>query len=112
MRKVFSPEYKRRALLTVSVPLEEISYVDYPEIHVSGNERTEMPFRYVVDAKGQPIMPDVSSTAPEPLSTANASREWWISLRRTQTRVLVIFSKIGALTQKQKVNKVGALAWF
>ncbi|KAF3385316.1 Protein arginine N-methyltransferase SFM1 [Penicillium rolfsii] len=42
------------------VPLEKISYVDYPEILINEHERTEMPFRYVVDANGEPIMPDVS----------------------------------------------------
>ncbi|KAJ5248688.1 hypothetical protein N7468_000139 [Penicillium chermesinum] len=47
-----------RLVVHEKVPLEDISYVDYPEIHVSEHERTEMPFRYVVDAKGQPIMPD------------------------------------------------------
>lgn len=42
------------------VPLEEIAYVDYPEILINEHERTEMPFRYVKDASGEPIMPDVS----------------------------------------------------
>ncbi|EAW07935.1 SAM-dependent methyltransferase [Aspergillus clavatus NRRL 1] len=40
------------------VPLEKIQYIDYPEIIVSEHERTEMPFRYVKDKDGQPIMPD------------------------------------------------------
>lgn len=42
------------------VPLEQIPYVDYPEIRINDHERTEMPFRYVKDAQGEPIMPDVS----------------------------------------------------
>lgn len=42
------------------VPLEQIPYVDYPEILINEHERTEMPFRYVKDAQGQPIMPNVS----------------------------------------------------
>lgn len=42
------------------MPLEKISYVDYPEILINEHERTEMPFRYVKDAQGEPIMPDVS----------------------------------------------------
>ncbi|KAL5334059.1 SAM-dependent RNA methyltransferase [Aspergillus crustosus] len=40
------------------VPLEEIQYVDNPEIIVNKHERTEMPFRYVKDSEGKPIMPD------------------------------------------------------
>lgn len=46
--------------LTVAVPLEEIPYLDYPELLINEHERTEMPFRYVKDADGKPIMPDVS----------------------------------------------------
>jgi ribosome biogenesis SPOUT family RNA methylase Rps3 len=48
--------------LTVAVPLEEIPYVDYPELQINEHERTEMPFRYVKDAEEKPIMPDVSPT--------------------------------------------------
>ncbi|KAL3469978.1 SAM-dependent RNA methyltransferase [Aspergillus californicus] len=40
------------------VPLEEIQYVDHPEIVINEHERTEMPFRYVKDSKGKPIMPE------------------------------------------------------
>lgn len=43
-----------------AVALEQISYVDYPEILINEHERTEMPFRYVKDASGEPIMPNVS----------------------------------------------------
>ncbi|KAL2837420.1 SAM-dependent RNA methyltransferase [Aspergillus pseudoustus] len=39
------------------VPLEDIQYVDHPEIVVNEHERTEMPFRYVKDSAGKPIMP-------------------------------------------------------
>ena len=46
-----------------TVPLEKISYVDYPEILINEHERTEMPFRYVKDAQGEAIMPDVSDFA-------------------------------------------------
>ncbi len=44
------------------MPLEKISYVDYPEILINEHERTEMPFRYVKNAQGEPIMPDVSNS--------------------------------------------------
>ncbi|KAL4814017.1 SAM-dependent RNA methyltransferase [Aspergillus spinulosporus] len=39
------------------VPLEEIQYIDHPEIVINEHERTEMPFRYVKDSEGKPIMP-------------------------------------------------------
>ncbi|KAL4789873.1 SAM-dependent RNA methyltransferase [Aspergillus venezuelensis] len=39
------------------VPLKEIQYVDHPEIVINDHERTEMPFRYVKDSNGEPIMP-------------------------------------------------------
>ena len=42
------------------VPLERIPYVDDPELHVNKNESTQMPFRYVKGANGEPIMPEVS----------------------------------------------------
>ncbi|KAJ5901317.1 SAM-dependent RNA methyltransferase predicted [Penicillium tannophilum] len=47
-----------RMVVHEKIPLEEIAYVDYPEILINEHERTEMPFRYVKDASGEPIMPD------------------------------------------------------
>jgi hypothetical protein len=41
------------------VPLEEIPYIDDPELRVNKNESTEMPFRYVKGRDGQCIMPEV-----------------------------------------------------
>ncbi|KAL9026379.1 MAG: hypothetical protein Q9196_004949 [Gyalolechia fulgens] len=38
--------------------LDDISYVDYPEIRIDEHESTEMPFRYVKDAEGKPTMPE------------------------------------------------------
>jgi len=38
--------------------LEEISYVDFPELILDEHESTEMPFRYVTDRDGAPIMPE------------------------------------------------------
>ncbi|KAL4999525.1 SAM-dependent RNA methyltransferase [Aspergillus recurvatus] len=40
------------------VPLEKIQYIDHPEIVINEHERTEMPFRYVKDSEGKPIMPE------------------------------------------------------
>ncbi len=44
------------------VPLDDIPYVDYPELRINKNESTEMPFRYVKGKDGQPIMPEVRQT--------------------------------------------------
>jgi len=41
------------------VPLNEIPYVDYPELRIDEHESTEMPFRYVRNAVGSPVMPKV-----------------------------------------------------
>lgn len=41
-------------------PLKEIPYVDHPELKFNEHESTEMPFRYVKDESGKPIMPEVS----------------------------------------------------
>ncbi|KAF8474988.1 SAM-dependent RNA methyltransferase [Kalaharituber pfeilii] len=38
--------------------LDNIPYVDFPELKLSKHESTEMPFRYVVGEDGQPIMPE------------------------------------------------------
>ena len=38
--------------------LEKIPYVDHPEIKVDEHESMQMPFRYVADAKGLPILPE------------------------------------------------------
>lgn len=64
------------------VPLEQIAYVDYPEIRINEHERTEMPFRYVKDGQGEPIMPNVSilSVPPhnETCTLTRFFRGWWI----------------------------------
>ncbi|KAH8425696.1 SAM-dependent methyltransferase [Aspergillus melleus] len=46
-----------RMVVHEKVPLEQIQYLDYPEILINEHERTEMPFRYVKGEDGQPIMP-------------------------------------------------------
>ncbi|KAM0752312.1 DUF431-domain-containing protein [Meredithblackwellia eburnea MCA 4105] len=40
------------------VPLSKIPFVDHPTIKFDEVESVEMPFRYVTDAKGEPILPD------------------------------------------------------
>jgi len=46
--------------LVVSQHLElnEIKYIDFPELKFNKHESTEMPFRYVKNAQGEPILPD------------------------------------------------------
>ncbi|ORY21472.1 SAM-dependent RNA methyltransferase [Naematelia encephala] len=39
------------------IPIEKIPYVDFPTITFNKNESIEMPFRYVRDEKGEPILP-------------------------------------------------------
>jgi ribosome biogenesis SPOUT family RNA methylase Rps3 len=39
--------------------LGSIPYVDFPELHLNEHESTEMPFRYVRNEDGSPVMPDV-----------------------------------------------------
>ena len=46
--------------LSCSVPLNDIPYIDEPELRIDEHETTLMPFRYVRDAEGKPIMPQVS----------------------------------------------------
>lgn len=46
-----------RIVVMKKVPLNEIRYVDFPEIQLDDHESTEMPFRYVVDEEGEPVMP-------------------------------------------------------
>ena len=47
------------------VPLDKIPYVDFPELRLNAHESTEMPFRYVEDKDGKPVMPEVGSSGPE-----------------------------------------------
>lgn len=37
---------------------QDIKFIDYPEFRFNKNEATEMPFRYVLNAKGDPILPE------------------------------------------------------
>lgn len=47
-----------RMIVADQVKLEDIPYVDFPELKLAEHETTEMPFRYVKDAAGRPVMPD------------------------------------------------------
>ncbi|KAL7273488.1 hypothetical protein RUND412_003663 [Rhizina undulata] len=39
-------------------PLDKIPYCDYPELQLNKNESTQMPFRYVKDDSGKPVLPE------------------------------------------------------
>lgn len=41
------------------VSLKNISYIDHPDLRIDEHESTEMPFRYMADCDGLPIMPKV-----------------------------------------------------
>lgn len=75
----FSP--LRRRVLTdqiTAVPLEQVPYVDHPEIKIDEHESTEMPFRYVKGEDGRPVMPEVRRYLLGFLwQHADALREWW-----------------------------------
>ncbi|ODV66967.1 DUF431-domain-containing protein [Hyphopichia burtonii NRRL Y-1933] len=40
------------------IKFEDIKFIDYPEIKYNKYESTEMPFRYVLDKEGTPILPE------------------------------------------------------
>jgi len=46
-----------RMIVHDRVSVDKIQYIDFPELRVSKNETTEMPFRYVKGEDGEPIMP-------------------------------------------------------
>ncbi|KAF2271325.1 DUF431-domain-containing protein [Westerdykella ornata] len=47
-----------RMVVQDRVPVDQIPYVDHPELKISKHESTQMPFRYVKDKTGAPIMPE------------------------------------------------------
>ncbi|KAF3917818.1 hypothetical protein ABW20_dc0104842 [Dactylellina cionopaga] len=46
-----------RLVVEDKIALDKIPFVDFPELKISKNETTEMPFRYVKKEDGMPIMP-------------------------------------------------------
>ncbi|KAL8418583.1 hypothetical protein RB594_001979 [Gaeumannomyces avenae] len=46
-----------RMVVEEKLPLEDIPYLDFPELKFNEHESTEMPFRYVKGDDGKPIMP-------------------------------------------------------
>ncbi|KAL8935271.1 MAG: hypothetical protein Q9216_005505 [Gyalolechia sp. 2 TL-2023] len=47
-----------RMVIQEQTSMNEIPYIDHPEIRIDEHESTEMPFRYVKDAEGKPVMPE------------------------------------------------------
>ncbi|OAA77224.1 DUF431 domain protein [Akanthomyces lecanii RCEF 1005] len=47
-----------RIVVQDRIALDKIDYVDFPELKFNKYESTEMPFRYVKDSDGEPIMPE------------------------------------------------------
>ncbi|KAI9801373.1 MAG: hypothetical protein M1825_003352 [Sarcosagium campestre] len=47
-----------RTVVQGKVPLDEIDFVDDPEIKIDEHESSEMPFRYIRGPDGQPVMPE------------------------------------------------------
>lgn len=63
-----------RIIVQDKIPVEDIPYIDNPELRVDDHESTEMPFRYVKDKEGKPIMPEVGSSP----SLCLQIRECWL----------------------------------
>lgn len=49
----------RQVLKSDGVALSDIPYIDHPELRIDEHESTVMPFRYVKNENGMPVMPEV-----------------------------------------------------
>lgn len=47
-----------RMIVLKQMDLDEIPYIDFPELRLDDHESTEMPFRYVIGKDGKPVMPE------------------------------------------------------
>ncbi|KAK2593527.1 hypothetical protein QQS21_008750 [Conoideocrella luteorostrata] len=47
-----------RMVVQDGTPLDKIPHIDFPELKFDKHESTQMPFRYVTDKEGNPIMPE------------------------------------------------------
>ncbi|KAG6016920.1 hypothetical protein E4U43_002730 [Claviceps pusilla] len=47
-----------RMVVQDGIPLENVPHVDFPELKFNEHESTQMPFRYVTDQEGKPMMPE------------------------------------------------------
>ncbi|PSR97636.1 SAM-dependent RNA methyltransferase [Coniella lustricola] len=46
-----------RIVIQQQIPVNEIAYLDHPDLKINDHESTQMPFRYVKGEDGTPIMP-------------------------------------------------------
>lgn len=46
-----------KIIIEKQTEFKDIRFIDYPEIKFNKYESTEMPFRYVLDAEGNPVLP-------------------------------------------------------
>ncbi|KAM7203774.1 hypothetical protein V8F33_002089 [Rhypophila sp. PSN 637] len=87
-----------RIVVEKKVPLAEIPYVDFPELKFNEHEATEMPFRYVTDETGKPIMPEVIPVLDIFPPLVNSSNPWASTLE--DLRSLYACPYTGAVTTR------------
>lgn len=46
-----------KIIIEKQTEFQDIAFIDYPEIKFNKYESTEMPFRYVLDSQGEPVLP-------------------------------------------------------
>jgi ribosome biogenesis SPOUT family RNA methylase Rps3 len=74
------------------VPLDQIPYIDFPELRINKHETVEMPFRYVKDGNGQPIMPEVCREFKQTVLSRKlrTDREWSISSKKMRIKASMV----------------------
>jgi ribosome biogenesis SPOUT family RNA methylase Rps3 len=53
-----------RTVIQDQLTLDQIQYIDQPELKLNQHESTQMPFRYIRGENGQPVMPEVCGSSP------------------------------------------------
>ncbi|KAK1833228.1 hypothetical protein QBC39DRAFT_329118 [Podospora conica] len=95
-----------RLVVEGKTPLQDVPYVDFPELKFNEHESTQMPFRYVKSEDGMPIMPKEHSAAMPPLPPPlkihppliNSSNPWATTLE--DLWALYDCPSIGAVTTR------------
>ena len=54
-----------RIVVEQKIPLNDIPYLDHPDLKINKHESIEMPFRYVKGQDGKPVMPSVSNCSSQ-----------------------------------------------
>ncbi len=60
------------------MPLDNIKFVNNPQLRINEHEITEMPFRYMIDDKRMPIMPDVGPPRAASVLLSEDKRPWLV----------------------------------